>query len=165
MQDRNYRCSLTPGRAAFHTQITFTFGGRRRVVVETDRVVPYVRATADRAKPEFAPVVSSLSHRRPALTPFGGRIQTTEHTSQADEQQPVVPGEGEVAQHDDDDAEDQQHQHQHRHPLWAHLCGLGYRWRVARGGVRPTRSGRGRICRRGHPAARLSLGRSHGETS
>ena len=65
-----------------------------------------------------------------ALTPLGGGVQTAKNRPQADEEQPVVAGKCEIAQHDDDDANDEQYEHQYRHPRLPHLFRLWDWWRV-----------------------------------
>ena len=85
-----------------------------------------------------AVALSDNGRRRALLTPFCGGVQTAENRPEADEQQPVVAGERQVAQHDDDDANDEQYQHEHRDPRLAYFFFLRYRWCVTRTGGRAT---------------------------
>ena len=95
-----------------------------------------------------------------ALSPLGGGVETAEHTSEADEQQPAVAGEDKVAQHDHDDAQNEQGEHEHGHPLRADLRRFRHGWRVAR---RCAGAGAGVLVATlwGYTTAGLALRRSH----
>jgi len=75
-----------------------------------------------------------------ALTPLGGGVETAKNRPQADEEQPVVAGKCEIAQHDDDDANDEQYEHQYRHPWLTNFFRLRNWWRVPRTRGRPAPS-------------------------